>query len=76
MRPIIYLTGVLGGGTALVFALAVVASVLFPNGGTVATGWNGMLMERNWGGNVVGGVNVPVAMPAVAPAVNITVAKP
>jgi hypothetical protein len=34
-------TGVLGGGTAVVFALALAASLLFPQGSMVSTGWNG-----------------------------------
>jgi hypothetical protein len=34
-------TGVLGGGTAIVFALAFLASMLFPQGSIVAASWNG-----------------------------------
>jgi hypothetical protein len=34
-------TGVLGGGTAVVFALALAVSVLFPQGTLVSAGWNG-----------------------------------
>jgi hypothetical protein len=36
VKRILICTGVLGGGTALVFAAAVAASALFPNGGTIA----------------------------------------
>jgi hypothetical protein len=34
-------TGVLGGGTAIVFALALAASILFPQGSLVPVSWNG-----------------------------------
>ncbi len=40
-------TGVLGGGTAVVFALALAVSVLFPQGSLVPMGWNG-----GWGNPV------------------------
>lgn len=41
MRRILACSGVLGGGTAVVFALAALASVAFPHGTTVATSWGG-----------------------------------
>ena len=41
MRPIVIVSGVLGGGTALVFALAAVVATAFPTGTLVATSWNG-----------------------------------
>lgn len=50
-------TAVLGGGTAVVFALALGASVLFPNGGMVSGGWNG-----GWG---KGGMVVPQPAPVM-----------
>jgi hypothetical protein len=34
-------TGVLGGGTAIVFALALAVSLAFPHGSVVHAGWNG-----------------------------------
>jgi hypothetical protein len=47
-------SGVLGLGTVLVFGAAMLASALFPNGGTVSTGWN------QWGGMEKG-----IPMPAI-----------
>jgi hypothetical protein len=41
MRRILVCTGILGGGTALVFALAALTAVAFPQGTLVAAGWNG-----------------------------------
>ena len=42
MRPIVIVSGVLGGGSALVFAAAAVVASMFPNGALVPTqGWNG-----------------------------------
>ena len=51
MRRILVCTGVLGGGTALVFALAAATAVLFPPATLVPAGWNG---------NVMFGKGVPV----------------
>jgi hypothetical protein len=67
MRRILICTGVLGGGTALVFALAALTAVAFPQGTLVSTGWNG----GGWGKEGWGGRVMPVPMPAVewAPAV-------
>jgi hypothetical protein len=45
MKRILVCTGVLGGGTALVFAAAVGASVAFPNGGTIAASNEMMFMK-------------------------------
>lgn len=56
MRRMLITTGVLGGGTALTFAAAVLAASLFPNGAMVqSSGWasDGVRFER-----------VPVAVPA------------
>ena len=48
MRKILVCTGVLGGGTALVFALAAVTSLLFPQGTLVGGGWSGAMMTRDF----------------------------
>jgi hypothetical protein len=58
MRAGAIVTGVLGVGTVLVFAAAALVSTLFPNGTTVAAGWNGGM---DWG---KGGMAVPIPMPA------------
>ena len=58
MRAGFIVTGVLGIGTILVFGAAALVSLAFPNGATVAAGWNG--------GGVVwakGGVAMPAPMP-------------
>jgi hypothetical protein len=41
MRRALICGGILGGGTALVFALAAVVAMAFPQGSLVAGGWNG-----------------------------------
>lgn len=77
MKPVVILTGVLGGGTALVFALALGAGALFPSGTLLPV--NGMWGSRDVfvapGGFGVGGgvVNVGsgVAVPMPAPPVNV-----
>lgn len=65
MKRIVVCTGVLGGGTALVFALAALTAIAFPQGSRVAAGWNGAnggpWVKDVWGG----GVAVPVPAPAV-----------
>ena len=65
MKRILVCTGVLGGGTALVFALAALTAIAFPQGTRVAAGWNGAnggpWVKDAWGG----GVAVPVPAPAV-----------
>jgi hypothetical protein len=60
MRAPAIVTGVLGLGTVLVFALAALTASLFPNGTIVSTGWNPM-MDRGWG--IGGGVAVPMPAP-------------
>jgi hypothetical protein len=65
MRRILVLTGVLGGGTAVVFALAALTSALFPNGTTVTSTWGasvGIRQQMNW-------VNTQVAPAEDVPAV-------
>ncbi len=59
MRAGLIVTGVLGIGTALVFAAAALVSLAFPNGGAVAAGWNGGAV---WG---KGGVEMPLPAPVV-----------
>ena len=59
MRAGAIVTGVLGLGTALVFALAAMTATLFPNGTIVSSGWNPM-MDRGWG---FGGAAMPVPAP-------------
>ena len=65
MRAGLVVTGVLGTGTVLVFALAGLVATLFPNGTLVATNWNG-------GGVFFGkpGVAVPVPMPMPVPGID------
>jgi len=47
MRQIVLVSGVLGGGTALVFALAAVVATMFPNGTLVAANpWAGQFNNR------------------------------
>ena len=65
MKRIVFCTGILGGGTALVFALAALTAIAFPQGTRVAAGWNGAnggpWVKDAWGGEVA----VPVPAPAV-----------
>jgi hypothetical protein len=58
MRAGFIVSGVLGIGTVLVFAAAALVSTMFPNGATVAAGWNG---NMGWG---KGGMAVPMPVPA------------
>ena len=60
MRNGLIVAGVLGAGTAAVFALAAVAATAFPQGGTVTSMWNGA-----WNGGIVIAKPMPVPMPAV-----------
>ena len=65
MRAGLLVTGVLGAGTALVFAAAALTATLFPNGTVVTTQWNG-----GWGGGPCfdcGGWEVPAPMPMPMP---------
>ena len=57
MRALV-VTGVLGAGCVVVFALAALAATLFPDGTMVNAGWNG-----SWG---KGGMIAPMAVPAMA----------
>ena len=60
MRRVVICSGVLGGGTALVFALAALTASLFPHGTVVPNqfGWGG-------GWSKVDDMGVEVAMPAM-----------
>jgi hypothetical protein len=71
MRAAAIAAGVLGAGSALVFALAIAASVLFPNGGTVSSAFNGNF-GMGGGGIIVQPIAVPapgigMPMPSIAP---------
>ncbi len=72
MRRILVCTGVLGGGTALVFALAATTAMLFPQGTLVSPGWNqGVMFGKPVNAFARGPVMIDdvIAMPAVeAPA--------
>lgn len=46
MRRILVCTGVLGGGTAIVFALAALTATLFPTGTSVSSTWNGFAQRQ------------------------------
>jgi hypothetical protein len=66
MRRILVCTGVLGGGTALVFALAAMTAIAFPNGTMVSAGWSGGPVVGGWNGGVVP-APAPVFVPAIEP---------
>ena len=65
MRPGFVVSGVLGIGTVVVFGAAALVSTLFPNGTTVAAGWNGGMMWTREQMFVEGGVAVPVPAPGI-----------
>ena len=56
MRALV-VTGVLGAGCAIVFAIAALVAMLFPDGTMMNPGWNG--------GGGKGGMAVPMPAPAV-----------
>jgi hypothetical protein len=56
-----FVTGALGLGCAIVFALAALVSGLFPNGTMVQSGWGGVSGAKDF-----------VAVPAVEPPVVVT----
>jgi hypothetical protein len=63
MRAAAIAAGVLGAGSALVFALAIAASAMFPNGGTIAS--NGNQMFCGMGCRVMAQpLGPPIAVPA------------
>ena len=58
MRPILIVSGVLGGGTALVFAAAAVVGTMFPTGTLVAANpWGDQMFVR--GGPVMAAPMAP-----------------
>jgi hypothetical protein len=63
MRAAAIVTGVLGAGTAFVFAVAAVVATLFPNGALVPSGWNGGCMDCGGWGKPGIGIPMPVPMP-------------
>ncbi len=85
MKRAILCTGILGGGTAIVFALALTVSVLFPQGALVQASWNGGFrnfapMPAMGGGIMVDDVMTKdvfvaapdvVAVPAPAPPIEV-----
>jgi len=70
MRAAAVVTGVLGAGTAFVFAAAAVVSALFPSGAMVPSGWNGGCFDCG-GGWGKPGIGVPVPLPVPMPAPGI-----
>lgn len=52
-------TGVLSGGTAIVFALALAVSLAFPQGSLVPVGWNGGWARPGFADDVVIGRSAP-----------------
>jgi hypothetical protein len=65
VRAAIIATGVLGAGSALVFALAIAASAMFPNGGSIASNVSQVFM--NGGAGPVRAVAVPVPVQVQPP---------
>jgi len=57
MHRAVIVSGVLGLGSVLVFGAAALAAALFPNGGTVNSGWN------SFGGGMEKGIVAPAPMP-------------
>jgi len=73
MRAGLLVTGVLGTGTVLVFALAGLVATMFPNGSLVASSWNGGFAEGGWGkGGVRAPMPMPIPMPASGPGVDFS----
>ena len=65
MRAGLLVTGVLGAGTALVFAAAAATATMFPNGTVVTTQWNGgwgRCFDCGWEGGPLP-MPLPVPMP-------------
>ena len=58
----LFVTGILGGGAAIVFAAAAVTAIMFPNGRLIQPGWGGPWMERQV---VFGGGPVPMPAPVM-----------
>ena len=65
MKAGLVVTGVLGTGTVLVFALAGLVATLFPSGTLVNASWNGNTCVGCGGGLIQGGGPIPpVFVPA------------
>jgi hypothetical protein len=73
MRAGLVVTGVLGLGTAVVFAFAALTAALFPSGTLVGGGMNGVMMDQRFVG---GGVAIPMPAPAVNLAPDVIVEAP
>lgn len=73
MRSAFVVTGVLGLGTAVVFAVAALTATMFPNGTVLNTGMNGVMMDQRFFG---GAVAVPAPAPAIDLAPGISVEAP
>lgn len=69
MQQVAIVSGTLGLGTALVFGAAVLASALFPNGGTVQMGWN----NARWDKGIA--IPAPLPVPAIEPGVIVEEGK-
>lgn len=76
MRAGVIVSGVLGLGTVLVFGAAALVSAMFPNGATVAAGWNGGVVWGKGGGFVNGGIAVPAPAPMDVLLEDVTVETP
>jgi hypothetical protein len=63
MRAVVVVSGVLGVGCVLVFALAALAATMFPNGTLINNSWNGGCFDCGGGGWGKPGVAVPMPMP-------------
>ena len=64
MRSAVIVTGILGAGSALVFALAIAVSAMFPNGGSIVANVNQVFMGAGGAMAVpVRGFAVPVQVP-------------
>jgi hypothetical protein len=68
-------TGVLGGGTAIVFALALAVSLVFPQGSIVRVGWNGGWAQPMMANDLmVKGGDLMVPQVAPAPVIEVPAA--
>ncbi len=76
MQRVLIVSGVLGIGTAVVFGLAALTATLFPNGTTVAGGWNGAMIDQGWAGGKGGPVPMPIGPDTVGSGSTIVVPDP
>jgi len=75
MRHGLVVSGVLGIGTVLVFGAAALVSAMFPNGATVAAGWNGGVVWGK-GSGFVNAIAVPAPPPMIVEAEGGTIEFP